>query len=97
MLHSFPGAANHHAITTLQSPHAATRADVDVIDLFFAQVYGATRVIFVIGIAAIDDGVARVHSRGEIVHGLFRRITGRDHNPNRARLAQLTDEIIKRT
>src|SRR5947207_1530132 len=22
MLHSFPGAANHHAITTFQSPHA---------------------------------------------------------------------------
>src|SRR5207244_2464078 len=24
-------------------------------------------------------------------------ITGRDHDPNRARLAQLTDEIVKRT
>ena len=51
-------AADHHAVAALQSPDAAARADVDIVDSLRAQFLRAPDVVDVVGIAAVDEDVA---------------------------------------
>ena len=52
------GAADHHAIAAFKPPNAARGADVHVADALGLQHLGATDVVLVEGIAAVDDDVA---------------------------------------
>ena len=53
----------------------------------------ATDVVVEVGVAAVDDRVARL----EVLHELrdlgLGRVAGRDHDPDRPRLLQLGDEL----
>src|SRR5260370_22961743 len=51
-------AADHHAIAALQSPNAAARSDIDIEDALRPERTGASYVVLIEGIAAIDDAVA---------------------------------------
>ena len=95
MLHGRRFAADHHAVTALEPPHAAARADVDVVNAFRRQLLGAANVVDVVRIAAVDQDVVLVEQRHEIADA---RIDdgGRHHQPDRTRLAQLLDEIGER-
>src|SRR5258708_27036061 len=85
MAKSFLRSANHHAVATLQTPHAAAGSYVDIVDSLVAQGDSAARVIFEIRVAAIDDDVALVHATSQIGHRLFSCVACRHHDPNRAR------------
>src|SRR5262245_56139371 len=50
----------HQAVTPLCSPNAAAGAHIDIVNALFAQDFGSTHVVFVIGIPAINNDVARV-------------------------------------
>jgi hypothetical protein len=56
--HGLGIAADHHAVTALQAPDAAGSADVDVVQAFFGEGLGAANVVLIVGVAAVDDGVA---------------------------------------
>src|SRR5581483_10859128 len=87
---------NHHAIASLQAPHAAAGADIDIVDLPFAKCLCSARVVFEIRVAAVDDDVAFVEARGEFIDSGFGCVTRRYHDPNCAWLVQLRDEIVER-
>ena len=88
-------AADHHAVAALQAPHAAARADVDVVDALRRELLGAADVVDVVGIAAVDEDVAGFEMGQEIGDGLVhdRR---RHHQPDRPRLGQLLHEVCER-
>ena len=69
-------AADHHAVAAVESPDAAAGANVDVVHAFGGAELGAANVIFEIGVAAVDDGVARLHVCEQSLHGFFRGIAG---------------------
>ena len=47
-------AADHHAVAALQSPDAAARADIDVVNSLRRELLSAPDVIHIIGVAAVD-------------------------------------------
>ncbi len=51
-------AADHHAVAALEAPDAAAGAYVHVVNLFRGEFLGAADVVYVIGIAAVDQNVA---------------------------------------
>ena len=53
-------AADHLAEAALQSPDAAAGAGIDVVDAPWPQRLGAADVVDVVGVAAVDDDVARL-------------------------------------
>src|SRR4029077_14068819 len=78
-----------------QSPDAATGADVDVMHALGGAEFGAANVVFEIRVAAVDDGVAGLHGADESLHGFFRGIARRYHDPRGARRVQLADQVVK--
>jgi hypothetical protein len=50
---------DHQAIAALESPNAATRANVNVVDALRLELGSAPDVIMIVGVAAIDDDVSR--------------------------------------
>lgn len=49
--------------------------------------------IFVVAVAAIEDGVIGTEDGGELVDGLFGGITRRNHQPHRPWRSELADEF----
>src|ERR1019366_10428334 len=70
-LHRWVGSANHHAITTLETPDATAGSHVHVVNAFALELTRAADVIFEIGITAVDNGVARLHVLRQFLHGLL--------------------------
>ena len=81
LLNYVPFSADHHAVTTFQSPDAAACAHVDIMNSFRGQFLRATNVIDVVRIAAVDDRVARFQWLGKCRDGFFSRRTGWEHDP----------------
>jgi len=77
-------AADHEAISLLEPEHAAARADVEIVDAGGAELGGAPDVVLVVGIAAVDQHVARGEHRAELGdHPIDDR--RRQHDPDGAR------------
>ena len=70
---------DHEAIATLDSPHAAAGAGIDVVDAFFAECGGAADIVFVIRIAAIDQDVTGFEKVRQFVDHGFGGLARRDH------------------
>ena len=96
LLNYVPFSADHHAVTTFQSPDAAACAHVDIMNSFRGQFLCATNVIDVVRIAAVDDRVARFQWFGKCRDGFFSRRTGWEHDPEGARCAELFNEFLER-
>src|SRR6185295_15910028 len=96
MLHRFGFAADHHAIAALQTPDAAARADVNIVDAFCGQLFGAANIIDVVGIAAVDQDIAALEMRQKISNCAVYR-TNRHHEPNGTWLCELFDELRQRS
>ena len=87
--------ANHLAIAALQSPDAAARAHVTVMNSLRGKLFRAANVINVVRISAINHHVVFFKLANQIMQcGIHHR--RRYHEPNRARLLQLGDKIIQR-
>src|SRR5580692_5244602 len=59
MLHDIVLATNHHAIASLQTPHAAARAHIHIVNALRGKFLGAADVVHIIRIAAVDQDVSR--------------------------------------
>ena len=86
--------SNHHAIASLQAPHAAARPDVHIVNLLRCEFLRTANVIDVVGITSVYQNVPGFKVRCECVDHVV-DYSGRDHEPNRARFAQLTDKIFQ--
>ena len=82
-------AANHHAVTAVQPPHAAAGADIDVANAFAFEGLGSAHIVLVIGVAAIDDDVTAVQHFAQGVHCGFGDGACRQHDPDCARRLEL--------
>ena len=69
-------AADHHAVTAFQAPHAAAGSDVDIVDALRCEFLAAPDVVDVIGIAAVDQDVLAVQVRQQVGDGLSTTAAG---------------------
>src|SRR5262249_49084804 len=88
-------AADHHAVATFQTPYASAGAHVHIVNLFGCEVLCALDVVNVVGVSAIDEGVAWFEVRQQVGDGLIDRRCGH-HEPHRTRLCYFFNEIDKR-
>src|SRR5882762_443681 len=88
-------AADHLAIAALESPNAAARADIHIVNAFRREFLGAANVVDVVGVAAVDDDVAGLKLRSQVVQ---RGVddAGGHHEPDSARLREFLYEIVER-
>src|SRR5829696_2144895 len=73
--------SDHLAVTALQSPDTATRADVNVVNACSFQLARAPDVVNVIRISAVDNNVARLNNREKLVDHRIDERRGY-HQPN---------------
>ena len=87
--------ANHHAVPTLETPDASARPDVHVVEALRREFLRAPDVVDVVRIATVDQDVARLEQRDQIVDA---RIDDgcRDHQPDHPRLTELPDKLGER-
>src|SRR5262245_19241273 len=87
--------ADHLAVTTLQPPYTAARANIYVVHTLCGEFFRTTDVIDVVGVAAIDHDVTGFKLSSEI---LKRRIDDgrRHHQPHGAWFFQLLHQFIER-
>jgi len=85
--------ADHQAIAAFQTPNATTGTDIDVVELFGSEVFGAGDVVLVAGVATVDQDIAGGHAAGQILdHGIHHR--RRHHHPYRSRRGEFGNEVI---
>src|SRR4029077_4600950 len=94
MSHGVVFAADHLAVATLKAPDAAAMSDINVMNAAAGKFLGASNVVDVIGIAAVDDDVARFELRGDVVQGGIHNASGH-HEPDGARLREFFYEVIE--
>ncbi len=80
-------AADHQAVAFGQAPHAAAGAAVDVVHAGLGQARAAAHGFLVVGIAAVDDGVAGRQQRQQRIQGVVDHAR-RHHHPDDARRRQ---------
>src|SRR5262249_23491960 len=96
MLDCIFGAADHHAVSAVNAPDAATGADIDVVDATAFQFQRPPNIVFVVRVAAVNDDVAGLEALSESINRLLGGIARRDHDPGCTRLFELADKIIER-
>ena len=85
-------AADHEAEAAVETEHAAARPAVDVVDTARLEARGTIDVVAVVRVAAVDDDVALVEVREQLVdRGVDER--RRHHDPHRPRLRELGAEV----
>ena len=89
-------AADHHAVAVFQAPDATAGPRVDEAQALRGQLGGAADRIFVVGVAAVDDDIALVGERQQLLDGLIHRVARRHHEPDRPRQSKLFDEVGER-
>src|ERR1700681_3380928 len=95
MFHNVVFAADHLAIAALESPDPAARADINIVQAFRGEFFCATNVVNVVGVSSVDEDVAFVELRNEIVQRGIHDSSG-NHQPDRARFLQLFNKVIER-
>ena len=87
-------ATDHEAEAPLEPEHSAARSHVDVVQAASHQLLGSIDVVAVVGVAAVDDDVARRHAIGQVIDGLAGE-GGRHHDPCCSGWGQLGHEVIE--
>src|SRR5437867_10496034 len=88
-------AADHHAVTSLQSPDAAARSHVHIVDSLRREFLGAPDIVYVIGISAVDQNVLCFKMVQKIRNSFVHDRRG-NHQPDRARLRELLHTLRER-
>ena len=90
------GAADHQAVAALQAVDPATHADVDVVDAVIAgERSGPVDVVAVPRVAAVDDRVAALEQRCQLVDRVADE-RSRHHHPDVPRRVERADELLER-
>src|SRR6185295_17634368 len=88
-------ATDHLAVTSFASPNTAARAHVYIMNTLGAQFVGATDVVDVIRVAAVDDHVTGSYNRNELLEHRVNQCR-RDHQPDRAGWLEFRDKGVER-
>ncbi len=77
-------AADHQAIAAFEPPHPARRPDIEIVDAARGEGGGAADIVLEVGVAAVNDHVARRPDLTEPLHRLFGDAAGGQHDPEGA-------------
>ena len=88
-----PVAADHEAVADLEAPDAAAGAGVEVADALRVELRAALDVVLERRVAAVDEDVAFVEQRRELVDRRLRRVAVGEHDPDRARRLERLDDV----
>jgi hypothetical protein len=80
MLHYVLLPTDHHAIATIKAPYSTAGPYIDIVDILWRQFFGATNVVDVVRIAAVNENILRVEVRQEVSDALIHRGC-RHHQP----------------
>src|SRR5688572_21896117 len=94
-VHVLAGAAEHQAVTLLESPDASRHAGVDESDLPFGQQQASSLGIAIVRVRAVDHDVAGIESMRQLAHVFFRRGACRYHQPYDARTLECGDHVFE--
>ena len=86
--------AHHQAVAAILAGDAAAGAAIHVMEAGVLELPGAVDVVAVVGVAAVDDDVARIQVRDQVVQHLVDD-AGRHHHPDGARLVHLAGEFLE--
>ncbi len=89
-------AADHQAVAKLESPDAAAGAGIHQMQLHAGEYGSAADVIVEVGVAAVDDRVARLEQFGQLVNRAVGGIARRHHHPHAPRRRESGDQIFER-
>src|SRR6185503_6322967 len=78
-----PISADHQAIADLQAPDPARRPGIDVVDALLLQRRVPADIVVEVGVAAVDDRVARPEVLEELLDLRLGGVPGGDHHPDR--------------
>jgi hypothetical protein len=95
LLHHFGFAADHQAIADIAAGDATAGAHVEVMDAGLAKFGGAPDVVAVVGVAAVDEDVARAQQRAQPRDLAVDHSRG-DHEPDGARRRQRGHQLLER-
>ena len=85
-LHRLGVATDHRAVAVDEAPDAAADAGIDEVDALVLHQRVAALGVLEVAVAAVDDRVARLKQRGELLHRVLGRVACGDHQPHDARL-----------
>ena len=90
-------AADHHGVALGEAPDAAAGADVDEVGAAVAAGFGAAQRVLVVGVAAVDEDVARLTPRGAAPPGWRRPASPcGNHDPHRPGCVELRHQVLER-
>src|ERR1700688_2158234 len=89
-------AADHQAVAAVDAPDAAAGAGVEIVDALARQLACAAHVVLVIRVAAVDHRVAGLEMTGKRADRPLGDLAGGEHQPDRARLLELGDNVGQR-
>ena len=95
-LHGLVVAADHQAVAVREPPDAAAHARVDEVDALRLRVAVAALRVAEVRVAAVDDRVARVAEREQLLERVLGDLAGGDHQPERARRVELVAKLGER-
>ena len=87
-------AADHHAVTVLQTPHAARGSGVNEVDAVTSELLVSANGVVEVRVAAINDGVALGEEGNQLVDHRLGGITARHHDPDALRGGQAVDQLL---
>src|SRR5436305_6051334 len=79
-------ATDHEAEAALPAPDSPAGPAVDMVNAQLAQLVGATDVVAVVGVPAVDDDIARLECAGHRADRALGDVAGGHHHPDCARL-----------
>ena len=89
-------AAHHQGVAVDQAPDAAAGAGVQQVDAQRRQVFAPAHSVLVVGVAAVDDGVAGGQQAGQFVHNGVGDGAGGQHQPHGAGRRQPVNQRRRR-
>jgi hypothetical protein len=95
-LHGLVVPADHQAEADLEPPDAAGDAGVDEVKPAHLRLRMPALRVAEVGIAAVDDRVALLGDAEQLLKRVLGDLPGRDHQPERARRAELPFELVER-
>src|ERR1700730_19450338 len=84
--------ANHHAVGAFTTPYTAARPHIYIMNFLWCEFLGATNIIEVVRVAAVNENVAVLEMRQEVVNTLITS-SRRHHQPYRSGLSELSCKI----
>src|SRR2546430_5050918 len=88
-------AANHHAVTTLQTPHTSACAHIHIADLSGSEFLCPPDVVHIVRVPTVDEDVSCIEVRQKISDSAVDNRC-RNHQPDSSRLCEFLNQLFER-